>query len=542
MEKVISILEIPDLNEATISEAKKKFLNYKQEGIITEGSFSDDKWCLTDEMKHVTLVFSINTIKANSLLESLGITEDEFKVYLKTFIIYRIGDLILTTLQTLVNDIMTVIEDNNGRTILHPMEVSDFYTMLPVKADDIISNIAESMDEESYKIEKSGVRKLAAFDSYFKFNDIVDKFLTDCTDENEKLFYYPIILWWKISAILPTRPKEFVVTPRHCLSRTDKGNFLTLMKDKLKGKDRTVSYKIKLDFDQVTYQIPDDLADIIEWYISKTKSLDLPNTGTLFTLDSHYKKWQKSAGSNSWYYTYSNLATCLRYFYDEVVSGKYGYKIVYDRENLALQDNEIDFIHLGDARHLALINIIAEGGTPIVAMALAGQDSAEVSAGYYSNITNMIECKVYRQYKKVTDSKAQYSLSNVFNSALTVSKFSVLTGEYKGRCYSAKAVDNDFSDCEKVAGPDGQIGFCPNCPYYRAENGSFYHSADIYKHSLEIECKNLANIVKAVRNGHGDEEDIKQVILKLQHAKYSYEQYLKVSMKGNDYGKTESNN
>ena len=93
MEKVISILEIPDLNEATISEAKKKFLNYKQEGIITEGSFSDDKWCLTDEMKHVTLVFSINTIKANSLLESLGITEDEFKVYLQLITENRSGKI-----------------------------------------------------------------------------------------------------------------------------------------------------------------------------------------------------------------------------------------------------------------------------------------------------------------------------------------------------------------------------------------------------------------------------------------------------------------
>ena len=63
---------------------------------------------------------------------------------------------------------------------------------------------------------KRGVKKqrsLAQFDSYFLFNDILSDFWKRDISNDTRLFYYPIYLWWRITAIIPLRPKEFILTP-----------------------------------------------------------------------------------------------------------------------------------------------------------------------------------------------------------------------------------------------------------------------------------------------------------------------------------------
>lgn len=71
----------------------------------------------------------------------------------------------------------------------------------------------------------------------------------------------------------------------------------------------------------------------------------------------------------------------------------------------------IQYMNLGDTRHLALINLIAEGATPMIAMELAGHDNPVMSAHYFSNITNWIECKTYHQYKRLIKGKQEYTIS-----------------------------------------------------------------------------------------------------------------------------------
>ena len=53
-----------------------------------------------------------------------------------------------------------------------------------------------------------------------------------------------------------------------------------------------------------------------------------------------------------------------------------------------MKDDEIQYIFLGDTRHLAMINILAEGGTPVLAMALAGHNNIDISMHYAANLTS----------------------------------------------------------------------------------------------------------------------------------------------------------
>ena len=64
----------------------------------------------------------------------------------------------------------------------------------------------------------------------------------------------------------------------------------------------------------------------------------------------------------------------MRYFFNEIISQEYGYQVNYFSFPTRLDENEINLIHIGDTRHIAMINLIAEGASPVTAMLLAGHE------------------------------------------------------------------------------------------------------------------------------------------------------------------------
>ena len=130
---------------------------------------------------------------------------------------------------------------------------------------------------------------------------------------------------------------------------------------------------------------------------------------------------------------------------------------------------------------------------------LAGHDNIDMAAHYYSNITSLIECRTYKQFRKVLKGNVTYEISRKGSLPLGIKDFVML--EDKGRCYSPKFIQNDLSDCVCVSGPQGEIGYCPDCTFYRkCSNTNFFKSDDIYKRKIEDDCNQLAQIVKQVRS------------------------------------------
>jgi hypothetical protein len=538
--KYTPILTISELDDATYAEARRLFWGYKDKKVITDGLFGDQVWVLTDEYSNLTFDFRISESEFKEYGKILDMSLEEFIKHLQVYVVFRMGELALVSLQQMIAQIKHVlqypIEDLKNIADTYYIDriysISEFFSMLPANGrEDAIVTIINELDIADEKLRstiKSAQRKLATFDSYFKFNDIIESFWVESQDESEKLFYFPLYFWWRISAIIPMRPREIVLTPRNCLSKKDGSWYLTILKNNLKGRDKTVSYKIENDYIKHVYQIPDELADLITWYIKATDDFTENDLKTMFVADTHYVKWGRCKPYSSRFFTYINLSTCLRYFFEQIVVERYGYFLIYERESSNLNSNEINYIYLGDTRHLALINMIAEGATPTVAMMLADHDNPSVSAHYYSNISTLIECKTYRQYSKLLHGKQSYSISKPLNIP-NVSEFTII--DKSGRCYSAKVSAGDFSDCSKVAGPSGEIGFCQNCHYYRPEGRLFTDSKDLHTNSIKTECENLGRIVKQVRSMKGNREDIVQALMRLQNAEYSYQQYLFETMK-----------
>lgn len=153
----------------------------------------------------------------------------------------------MKTLQTAVNDlkriIRTDVEEIYGESVeLHiatPSICIDFFSMLPNSEDsDDIERLIDALDafvSVNNKNRASQKRTLAQFDSYFLFNDIINDYWKSDIDREERLFFYPLYLWWQITGVLPLRPREFILTQRNCLEKRADGYYLTLRRNNLKG-------------------------------------------------------------------------------------------------------------------------------------------------------------------------------------------------------------------------------------------------------------------------------------------------------------------
>ena len=277
--KFTMTIAIPNMDETTISQARKLFLAHKASGVIKTGYFDEQKWYCTDEYANVNLDYNIENFDDYSLY--LHMSVEDFTNYLKTYIICQFGNLSLGSLQRIifgvkaivqkpVSELESIIDEINPNSI---DRVSDFFSMLPMdniepEIDKILDKLSDAYEKTAYS--GSCQRSLAEFESYFRFNDILDRFWRESTDTFEKLFFFPVWMWWKVTAVLPLRPREFIVTSRYCLKKVGDKYKLSVRRNNIKGSGKTKSYKINYDYKSCEYTIPEPLAKEIQWYIDKT--------------------------------------------------------------------------------------------------------------------------------------------------------------------------------------------------------------------------------------------------------------------------------
>ena len=534
---VSSTLNYLYLEKTTVEDAKNKFNDYQDAGVIKENySFDDDEWQTTDEYSNVGFHFKFNKFTYNNYKSMFNIELDDFVSYLKAYLISLFGKNSLETIRNVLLDIIRILnvqpDDIYGVTeqinIYAPNLCSDFFASLPETSnisniDELIDSIDSYSDVNLYK-SNSAKRPLFDMDTYFKFDEIIREYWKSDISDDERLFYYPLYLWWILTAVIPLRPREFLLTERSCLKKNSKGEYLlTLRRNQLKGSNNTHEYKIVGDYSSDTYKIPDYLGIEIEQYIKITEKYDNTDINTLFVTEPHYKKWGQKKHSDSRFLSYINMNTILKYFYKEIIGERYNYIAVYENEGTYLPDNQIGYIHLGDTRHIAMINLMQEGGTPMLAMFLSGHTNTDMASHYYSNVTRLIECKTYREYKRIASNNTKFEISR-YSSLPQVNNYSKL--EDGGRCHSSKYINGEIEDCLKSLGDNGEIGYCPNCLYYRNNTISFFSSDDIYKKHIKDDCDALKEAINLIREEKGDVEDIGEALLKLKSSSKSYEAYL----------------
>ena len=521
-----------------VLRAKEVFDDYFDKGIILSYDFDHKKWETTNEYANISLFFNISEFQYRRFYQSFfQLSYKEFINYLKSFIVFSMKQHVLRTLQQFLMDIKQIIKNTTKDTFLDLENISvkfpglciDFFSNLPCSDDSQLNQLLEQLDNKltinlQKKQRSKQQRQLAQFQSYFTFNDILNDYWSQTLSKKERLFYYPLYLWWQITAILPLRPREFLLIQRNCLTEKDGKYFLTLRRNIIKGRDRLVAHKISEDYTLNTYEITNSLASEIKTYLILTENDRSTKLDTLFVTDPHYNRWGRRTGVNNRFLTYTNLNTILRYFFNEIISQKYGYQVNYFSFPARLDENEINLIHIGDTRHIAMINLIAEGASPVTAMLLAGHEDVTTSSHYFSNLSQFIECRSYQMYRKLTSKNTNYAISK--RQPFYKAQGQYITLENKGRCYSPRFAKGDYSDCLKVISEHAELGACTSCPFYRKAGKDYFSMDKTFKKSVDEKAMVVNEAIRKVRQGKGHIEDIGEALLKLKTVSNTYQDYL----------------
>jgi len=511
-------MQVESFNDDTLRKAKYIFNEYRQRGVVVSGNFDDMSWTLTNEANNMgmTLLTFEGGLKKPAM-KWIGCTYPQYIVYVKTYIVFNFGELCLASLQKLsrfFNKMALVIHIGQvARSELNGHAVT-LLKLIPggnESRDAMIEELEEILEIEEkrrYKTCSSRQRQLADFKSYLRFNEVLDVFWINA-GKIQKLFYFPLYFWWKLTAILPLRPMELLLTPRDCLRVCGSDAILTIRRTKLKGSNEKIEYRIASDYLLREYVISENLAYEVDCYIAATKNMAPTELGTLFLIEPH-QKHLNYAGSASRYYTYQMLTTCMNYFYEECIS---------------CQPLDISQIRLGDTRHLAMTNLIISGGSPMVCRELAGHSDIEVSSHYYSNTSNLVECATLEKLRRIKGDATDLS----GESRYPIAPPKNLRRVSEGWCSSELMQADDISDCLSAFGIGGYLGDCRSCSYFFPDNPGItlkFFDEKTAKKRVDDDSRFLIQMIELVRKGLGQSEDINAALLRLQHSSNHYSKCL----------------
>lgn len=503
-----SYFEVVDvMNSDTIRKSQDLFEHYKLQGIITTGAYGDRQWTMTDGVTKGTLInFQIDEIHfARETAPKLGCTLKEYDQAMRVMITSCFG-YSLRTIQSNVMvfrnfaDEMAIPKDYTQAQMLEAL-----LTLLPGQTqyrEDLLCRI----DDISPILPENGQqRKLSHYQSYLRFSQILTDYW-EKAESSEKVLYFPVWFWFCVTGVLPLRATECVLTPRRCITHKEDGYYLELRRSKKKGTRQDLRYCVEEDYRRCKYPIPKHLAVEILKYISATEKTYRSGIDVLFCKQTQFEKAGVRIESNQ-YYTYVNLKQCLSLFYREVIQNKYGYTVVSNSSRL--DDGEIGMIRLGDMRHIAMVTLAVSGGSPSICKELAGHDSIEISAHYYSNLTTFLDLLGWERYRDMQNSSKQ-AFGLVISRQYPISN---------GYCQCKLVWKGDFQACESAVNSDGIPGSCEVCKWYFPAKPKVGQQKKTPKEKAAEElqqiCILLRYAIEQIRQGIGHDDTISSILDRL---------------------------
>lgn len=505
------IEDIDQLTPDHIEDAKSTFLDYQKQGVIVAGDYESDRWCLTNEVCKATISFVLDEFTLTKSCEKLGCTVQACRDSLRVYAISQLG----FALRTVSNNVRAIIcflrqltlsDDFASRSI-----IEDFLELLPGWSSEreiILGQIYNVPATPSLRYKR---RELKRYQSYFKFDHYLTMYWKDAPD-SEKILFFPIWLWWHLTAIIPLRVTEFTLIPRDCVYEQNGEYYIRLRRTKLKSNQGSAHYKIADDYEVCKYAIPANLYFAILSYKEDTDPAYHSDIDTLFSRPT--QAMYTNTRFNIQHYTYRDLKRLLNLFYSQVLSTKYHLVIAReDADELSIE--EIEKINLGDTRHIANISLMVSGNSALIVKELSRHDSINIGANYYGSVKSFLDALSFESFSP----RPAITLSGNLGSQLKhYGEFEDVAG---GRCISTQFKNGDYSVCCQVISPSGQIGDCNSCPYFLPNESRIGTMAKSAAQKLEDTCGLFVHTIEAIRRGDSH-EPLPSVIERLQSDQLRY--------------------
>lgn len=525
------IQQIKSFSISTINLAEQIFNGYRKEGVLFQCKFSDSTWNMTDQKGNRKLDFRVDDIfYRKNIMPIMMVPKEQYMLLSKTYLALQFGMYSMNAIVDICREFrkgQMFLEENWDKKCVNLAlpRLMEFLSMIPTvysELDMFINRLQDYLFKKDILTKSGGKRELATMLSYFNFDEIIKEYWATASNE-AKLLYYPLYLWWVVTAILPLRVTEFLMTPRDCL-RIEKDNFyLTIRRTTKKGPTTRATYKIDSDYKTSEYRIPKEIANLFEEYTNLTRDMVMPPYNLLFTVEPFTKEFNSIGKKRTrGYFTMDDLKKLYNNFMEQVVIQEYGMEIIEKGGNI-LGHNAIEKIDLGDLRHIASISAILNTGSLSLVKEMAGHSSISSTSHYCSNMDTLVSCialnninackKSLQGIRDTKHVKESLSLALGYSGELNATKY--------GFCKSKKVQSGDISDCLDAVSSNGEVGYCPNCNFFRDSKGlkvpSLLDLNASRKNTVEA-TKVLFKLIEKSREDKGAEESLVEACQKLKVA------------------------
>ncbi|MDQ0298695.1 hypothetical protein J2S78_001103 [Salibacterium salarium] len=242
------------------------------------------------------------------------------------------------------------------------------------------------------------------------FSYYLEKYFTDIQkdsmfDDEETLkktiLYYPILIWWNLTTIIPIRSTEFCLIKRDSLSKERNKYFVTITRIK-KPLNDSVNYYNKIEINEVMYHLLNKYIDLTKEY---GESETLISYRSLIYADNTGRRELQKRDLNS--FNKNNLEKLLDRFYKEVINEYYQINVPFNQK---LSPN--------DTRHIAFISLMMQGISPVEIARLGGHRTIAAQYHYSFHSEYWIDNEVFKlikNYKNMSsfDKNIRYIPENV---------------------------------------------------------------------------------------------------------------------------------
>jgi len=427
------IFELDDENDSYIGEYSENEFEFehsilmateviedlRKNGVFLKGDFYNDTWILeNNKIIHQRVKFIFDDILdsdikikvkcwiSNFLLHIRPFSACKYLRYLRKFlnITKNLTKRDIDAIDSSLNDLPATTQ---AVTLLCGINFLDYLSSSRSFASNIelfLINLRTLSNKFNYY---GAPRDLPPYRDVVRFGFILSSFSKGWDPINE-IKYLPILIWWKLTSVIPLRISELCSIKRDCLSVKGNNYFLKLPRQKQKASKKSL---------EVTDMIPisEEIYSLLKRYIFLSDSYGETNTllsPAVYRNVTYFPHQVKVKSSNPKYYLHFMFSKLLNMFYSEVIVELYGlepikkYKYNIQQTNIRKMRNEEEFnefisekqivqIQPNDTRHFAICNMMIQGFDPLTIARMAGHKHLESQYHYQKHIEYFVDSKAY---------------------------------------------------------------------------------------------------------------------------------------------------
>ncbi|PGU51919.1 hypothetical protein COD70_26275 [Bacillus cereus] len=246
---------------------------------------------------------------------------------------------------------------------------------------------------------KKTVRDLPPYKDILRFAFILEKFMDKCSGK-ERLKYMPLLLWWKITAVIPLRSSEFCSIKRECIFPKDGGYYISLPRRKQPATINTFAVDADLPISREIYELISEYIQMTSFF-GETKTLI---SRAAYEATNRRKVIARTTVSNR--FNSKAFLILLREFYNEIISKQLNLivveksdlqntPVIKDSSELGTLSNQIVMIKPNDTRHLAMCSMMLQGFDQLTIARIAGHKHIKSQYSYQTHLEYFAESKAY---------------------------------------------------------------------------------------------------------------------------------------------------